>query len=91
MNEKSIIDVRLNVAVPKRKQEPNGSKSYLHSQELSTAPLHPKFGVTSHFMSNCIIKTNSGNQTKHQFIKNVFDVAKIEKVLRCFIPSFDVK
>ena len=64
MNEKSLIDIGLNeVAFAKGKQGSYGSKDYLHNLELSTASLNPKFVVASHIISNCIIKTDSGNQT----------------------------
>ena len=60
MDEKSDIDIGLNeVIVPKNKQGSYGSKDYLHNLELSTAPLEPKFGVASHFISSHDDKTNS--------------------------------
>ena len=56
-------------------------KDYLCSLELSTAPLEPKFGVASHFISSHDGKTESRNQIKHQYIQEVFvsNIAKTEE------------
>ena len=57
------------VIVPKNEKDSYGSKGYLCSLELSTAPLEPKFGVASHFMSSHNDDTDSRNQIKHQYIQ----------------------
>ena len=80
MDEKSDIDIGLNeVVIPKSKQGSYGSKNYPCNLELSTAPLDPKFGLSSHFINSHDSDTDSRNQTKHQFIQEVF-VSNITKI-----------
>ena len=81
MDDKTDITIDLNkVVVPKFKQGVYGSKDCLHNLELSAALIDPKFGVTSHFISSHDDRTDIGNQTKHQYIKEVFvnEIAKVE-------------
>ena len=73
MDEKSDIDIGLNkVVVPRSKQGSYGSKDYLQNLEISTASIEPKFGIASHFISSHDGITDSGNQTKHHNIQEVF-------------------
>ena len=87
MDEKSDIDQGLNeIVVPKNKQGSYGSKDYLCNLELSNASLDPMFGVTSHFISSHDGKTDSGNQTKYQYIQEAFstNIAETEEAwIRC--------
>ena len=60
------------ILVPKDKRGNFGTRDYIRNLEAATSPLDPKMGVPSHFISSRDGKTESGNQTKHQFIQEMF-------------------
>ena len=67
------------ILVPKGRCNTPGNRDYNQNLDLAMSPLDPKIGVPSHFISNRDGKTESGNQTKHQFIQEVF-VSNFNKV-----------
>ena len=65
--------VRFNKSVvPINKQGDYELDGYLCNLELSVAPLDPKFGLVSHFVSNHYGNTDAGNKTKQQYIQEAF-------------------
>ena len=68
-----------NVLVPKNKRGQFGSRDYLRNLALATEALDPKMGVPSHFVSTRDGETETGNQTRHEHIQEIF-VSNIEKV-----------
>ena len=67
------------VLVPKGRRGDFGSRDYIRNIKSATAPLDPSMGVPSHFVSSRNGKTETGNQTKSQFIQEIF-VSNLEKV-----------
>ena len=67
------------VLVPKDRRGKPGDRDYNRNLDLATSPLDPKMGVPSHFVSSRDGETETGNQTKHQFIQEVF-VSNFDKV-----------
>jgi hypothetical protein len=67
------------ILVPKNSRGTYGSRDYLRNMDAATTPLEPKLGVPSHFVSSRDGEAESGNQTKHQFIQEVF-VSNNEKL-----------
>ena len=82
---------RNTILVPKDKRGDVGSRDYLRYLKFATDALDPKFGVPSHLVSTHDGKTESGNQTKHQFIQETFcsNNDKVERALRRF-ESYDM-
>ena len=74
------------ILVPKDKRGDFGTRDYIRNLETATFPLDPKMGVASHFISSRDGETDSGNQTKHQFIQEMFcsNFDKLEQALLCF-------
>ena len=74
------------VLVPKKKRGDFGSRDYIRNLEAATSPLDPKMGVPSHFISSRDGETESGNQTKQQFIQEMFcsNFDKLEQALLRF-------
>ena len=66
-----IVD-QVAVLVPKDRCGSYGSRDYLRNLESATYALVPKMGVPSHFVSSRDGETEAGNQTKSQFIQEVF-------------------
>ena len=56
------------ILIPKDKHGQFGSHDHLCNLDAATFTLAPKMGVPSHFVSSRDGKTESGSQTKHQFI-----------------------
>ena len=78
-NELIDDDIKLNaVLIPKYKHRDFGRHDYLHNWDVATASLDPKMGVPSHFIGSHD-ETETENQTKHQFIQDMF-VSKIVKL-----------
>ena len=67
------------ILVPKGMRGTPGNRDYNRNLDLATSPLDPKMGVPSHFVSSRDGETEAGNQTKHQFIQEVF-VSNFDKV-----------
>ena len=74
MDDKPDVDMELNkvITVPKSKQGAYQIKDYLCSLGFSAAHLNPEFDIASHFISSHHDITDTGNQTKHQFIQEAF-------------------
>ena len=66
-----VVDANA-VLVPKNKRGEYGTRDYLRNLDSATYPLEPKMGVPSHFVSSRDGETEAGNQTKSQFIQEVF-------------------
>ena len=63
MNEKSDFDIIFNkLNVLKNKEDSYRFIDYLCNLKLFSAPLDPKFGVASHFISSCDSEMNSRNK-----------------------------
>ena len=73
------------VLVPKDHRGAYGSRDYLHNLDSATYSLVPKMGLPSHFVSIRDDKTEAGNQTKSQFIQEVFvsNNDKLHQALLC--------
>ena len=73
------------VLVPKDHRGAYGSRDYLRNLDSATYALVPKMGVPSHFVSSRDGKTEAGNQTKSQFIQEVFvsNNDKLQQALLC--------
>ena len=74
------------VLVPKGRRGKPGDRDYNRNLDLATSPLDPKMGVPSHFVSSRDGETESGNQTKHQFIQEVF-VSNFNKVEQAMLRA----
>ena len=73
VDKKPDIDIQLNeVVAPKNENGDYGSKDYLCKLQLSVAPLESQFIMAFHFCSCYDSKTDTGNKTKHQYIKEAF-------------------
>ena len=68
------------ILVPKNCRGESGSRDYLRNLDAATTPLEPKLSVPSHFVSSRDGETETGNQTKHQYIQEVF-VSNYDKLM----------
>lgn len=74
------------ILVPKHRRGEVGSRDYLRNLDAATAPLEPKLGVPSHFVSSRDGETEDGNQTKHQFIQETF-VSNYDKLMQALLRA----
>ena len=72
------------VLVPKGRRGEFGSREYLRNLEAATAPLDPKMGVPSHFVSSRDGETESGNETGARYIQEVF-VSNHDKLMQAML------
>ena len=81
MEEKPDINMEFNKVVVPKKQGIYGPNNYIYNFELSTDPLDLKFGIASHCISSHDGRTDTENQTKHQYIQKAFvsNITKVEK------------
>jgi len=66
-----VVDAN-SLLVPKNKRGEFGTRDYLRNLDSTTYPLETKMGAPLHFVSSCDGETEAGNQTKYQFIQEVF-------------------
>jgi len=74
------------ILVPKNCRGESGSRDYLRNLDAATTPLEPKLGVPSHFVSSRDGETEAGNQTKHQYIQEVF-VSNYDKLMQAMLRA----
>ncbi len=72
------------ILVPNGRHDTPGNCDYNHNLDLAMSPLGPNMGVPTHFVSSPDGKTEAGNQTKHQFIQEVF-VSNFNKVKQAML------
>ena len=74
------------ILVPKDRRGESGGRDYLRNLDAATTPLEPKLGVPSHFVSSRDGEIELGNQTKHQYIQEVF-VSNYDKLMQAMLRA----
>ena len=74
------------ILVPKDRRGESGSRDYLRDLDAATTPLEPKLGVPLHFVSSRDGEIELGNQTKHQYIQEVF-VSNYDKIMQAMLQA----